>query len=91
MIFNSRRVSFDMKIIDDVIRCTGDGILYVSDFSEDLFEESKDVVASVLSKVDGKAVEDWGIVKTAVRKELGGFLYRMTKRRPMIIVMIVPN
>ena len=47
MIFNSRRVSFDMKIIDDVIRCTGDGILYVSDFSEDLFEESEASVISV--------------------------------------------
>jgi len=66
------------------------GFVYAKD-SEDLFEASKDVVESVLSKVDGKAVEDWSVVKTAVRKELGGYLYRMTKRRPMIIVMIVPN
>ena len=49
MIFNRRRVSFDMKIIDDVIRYTGDGILYISDFSEDLFEDS---TASVISVPD---------------------------------------
>lgn len=47
MIFNDRRVSFDMKIIEDVIRYTGEGILYISDFSEDLFEDSDASVISV--------------------------------------------
>ena len=49
MIFNGRRVCFDMKIIEDVIRYTGDGILYISDFSEDLFEDSTASVISVPS------------------------------------------
>lgn len=40
MIFNGRRLSFDSEIIEDVIRYTGDGILYISDFSEDLFADS---------------------------------------------------
>ena len=47
MIFNERRVSFDRKIIEDVIRYTGDGILYISDFSEDLFEDTEASVICV--------------------------------------------
>ena len=47
MLFGGRRASYDMKIIEDVIRYTGDGILYISDFSEDLFSESEASVISV--------------------------------------------
>ena len=47
MIFNGRRVSFDTEIIEDVIRYKGDGILYISDFSEDLFADSSASVICV--------------------------------------------
>ena len=47
MTFNGRRLSFDTEIIEDVIRYTGDGILYISDFSEDLFADSSASVICV--------------------------------------------
>lgn len=40
MIFNNRRQSRDRALIDDVIDSSDGGILYVSDFSEDLFSTS---------------------------------------------------
>ena len=60
MVFGGRRVSYDMEIIEDVIRYTGDGILYISDFSEDLFSDSS---ASVISVPDPLyAAKDDGFV-----------------------------
>ena len=53
ILFCNRRVSRDIKIIEDIVRYIDDGILYVSDFSEDLFEESD---ASVISVPDPLAV-----------------------------------
>ena len=47
LIFNDRRQSRDPKVIEDVIRTAGDGILYISDFSEDLFSDSDTSVISV--------------------------------------------
>lgn len=49
MLFNKRRQSRDAKVIEDVIRCSDDGLLYISDFSEKLFAES---AASVISVPD---------------------------------------
>ena len=39
MLFNKRRQSRDSKVIEDVVRTVGDGVLYISDFSELLFSE----------------------------------------------------
>lgn len=47
MLFNKRRQSRDSRVIEDVIRTAEDGVLYISDFSEMLFEESEASVISV--------------------------------------------
>ncbi len=47
MLFNKRRQSRDSRVIEDVARTVGDGVLYISDFSEILFEESDASVISV--------------------------------------------
>ena len=47
MMFNKRRQSRDIRVIEDVIRCAEDGVLYVSDYSEALFEDSTASVISV--------------------------------------------
>ena len=58
MLFNKRRQSRDSKLIADVCETVGDGILYVSDFSEMLFSESECSVISIpaplgMAKKDG--------------------------------------
>ena len=58
MLFNKRRQSRDSKLIADVSETVGDGILYVSDFSEMLFSESECSVISIpdplaMAKKDG--------------------------------------
>ena len=47
MMFNKRRQSRDSRVIEDIVRTVDDGVLYISDFSEILFEESDASVISV--------------------------------------------
>ncbi len=47
MLFNKRRQSRDSAVIADIAESVGDGILYVSDFSESLFFDSEISVISV--------------------------------------------
>ena len=47
MTFNSRRQSRDRFVTEDIIKSSGDSLLYISDFSEDLFENSDASVISV--------------------------------------------
>jgi len=47
MLFNKRRQSRDSKVLEDVVKTAGDGIIYISDFSEALFSESDISVISV--------------------------------------------
>ncbi len=52
MLFNKRRQSRDSKVIEDVARTVGEGLLYISDFSEILFAESDASVISVPDPLD---------------------------------------
>lgn len=52
MLFNKRRQSRDSKVIEDVARTVGEGLLYISDFSEVLFAESDASVISVPDPLD---------------------------------------
>ena len=47
MLFNKRRQSRDSCVIADMAESVGDGVLYISDFSEGLFSESEISVISV--------------------------------------------
>lgn len=47
MTFNSRRQSRDMLVTEDILNHAGDHPLYVTDFSEDLFENTDAQLISV--------------------------------------------
>lgn len=64
------------------------GFVYVRE-SEELMEEAKERVKSVLEKCFEKKVTDWSTIKSQVRDVLGKFLYEKTRRRPMIIPIIM--
>lgn len=64
------------------------GFVYVKE-SEELMEEIKSIANQALVKSVSKKGGNWSAIKTSIRDDLNGFLYRKTMRRPMIIPIIV--
>ncbi len=64
------------------------GFVYVRE-SEQLLEEAKTRVKSALDKCAGKGVSEWSSIKAQVRDALGKFLYEKTRRRPMVLPIIM--
>jgi len=64
------------------------GFVYVRE-SEQLLEEAKTRVKSALGKCSGKGVSEWSSIKSQVRDALGKFLYEKTRRRPMVLPIIM--
>ena len=64
------------------------GFVYVKE-SEDLMDEAHTVVEDAMeSALDGQGT-DWNRIKNTIRESLGNFLWRRTKRRPMIMPIIM--
>ncbi len=64
------------------------GFVYVRE-SEDLMEEAKDLVKSTLKDCEENKIKDWVTIKTKVKDTLRLFLYEKTKRKPMILPIIM--
>ena len=64
------------------------GFVYVRE-AEDLMGEAKDKVQTALDKCEETNKTEWSTLKTAIRDSLGRFLYEKTRRRPMIIPIIM--
>lgn len=65
------------------------GFVYVRD-SEDLMEEMRQIaVSSINSCLNGKSRTDWYQIKGRVKDDLSKFILGKTKRKPMIIPMIM--
>ncbi|MBA9086069.1 ribonuclease J [Fontibacillus solani] len=64
------------------------GFVYVRE-SEGLLEEANRIVSSTLEKLMSENVNEWASLKTNVKDALGRFLYEQTRRRPMILPIIM--
>lgn len=64
------------------------GFVYVRE-SEELINEARNVVKAALQKCEDKKITDWNKIKGAVRDALDQFLYEKTKRRPMILPILM--
>lgn len=64
------------------------GFVYVRE-SEELFEEANRIVTQTLTKCIEANIQDWSTLKNNVRDALGRYLYDMTRRRPMILPIIM--
>ncbi|GAB6935704.1 ribonuclease J [Calditerricola yamamurae] len=64
------------------------GFVYVRE-SEELFEEANRIVTQTLSKCIEENIQDWTTLKNNVRDALGRYLYDVTRRRPMILPIIM--
>ncbi len=54
-----------------------------------LVEESIEVVGRTLERTASRNVTDWGELKKAIRRDLSGFLSERTRKRPIILPLIV--
>jgi ribonuclease J len=64
------------------------GFVYVRE-SEGLLEEANKIVSNTLTKLMSENVNEWASLKTNVKEALGRFLYEQTRRRPMILPIIM--
>ncbi len=64
------------------------GFVYVRE-SDQLMEEATRVIEDSLGRLLDKDITDWGKMKSAVKDNLGDYLWKKTKRRPMILPIIM--
>jgi len=64
------------------------GFVYVRE-SENLMDEAREVVATALDKCLSKNSADWGKMKTEIKDSLSDFIWKKTKRNPMILPIIM--
>ena len=64
------------------------GFVYVRE-SEELMTEAKNVVKAAFRDCEDRGVTDWNNMKMSVKDELSGFIYRKTKRSPMILPILM--
>ena len=64
------------------------GFVYVRE-SEDLMDEAREVVEEALDNCLSRNITDWGRIKIMVKDALSDFLWKRTKRSPMILPIIM--
>ncbi len=64
------------------------GFVYVKE-SEELMEELRRVAIEALITCENRNIRDWATIKGEIKGSLSGFLYKKTKRNPMILPVIM--
>jgi ribonuclease J len=64
------------------------GFVYVRE-SDELLDEAREISAQVMDRCLERRVGDWNKMKNAMRDELSDFFWKKTKRRPMILPIIM--
>ncbi len=66
------------------------GFVYVRE-AEELMDEAKRIAAQAMERCLSSGNFDWNSLKNSVRDELGEFIFTRTKRRPMILPIIMQD
>ena len=64
------------------------GFVYVRE-SDELMEEAREVVDDAINNCIDRGISDWGKLKNTTRDVLGEYVWKKTKRRPMIVPIIM--
>ena len=64
------------------------GFVYVKE-SESLMEELREVALEALDACQSRGIGDWATIKSAMKGEMSRYLYKKTKRNPMILPVIM--
>lgn len=63
------------------------GFVHMED-ARALLDEASEVVDEALEALGADVVTDWGAIKKACRRSLGEFVWKRTRRRPMILPLV---
>ncbi len=77
----------DRKIIQGPDTITR-GFVYVKD-SEDLLKEVNHLVKKTVNDLQEENIRQWNVIKKAIKKSVGQYLFTRTKRKPMILPVII--
>ncbi len=64
------------------------GFVYVKE-AENLMEELRSVATGSLEHCQDQKIQDWAAIKTTIKNDLSSYLYKKTKRNPMILPVIM--
>ena len=64
------------------------GFVYVRE-SENLMDDIKQLLRVEIAKFEEKHITDWSTIKSLLREELRDYIYKKTKRDPMILPIIM--
>ncbi len=64
------------------------GFVYVRE-SEELIEESRQVVKEAMDSCQQRNLREWSALKIAMKDQLSSYIYKKTKRNPMILPIIM--
>ena len=64
------------------------GFVYVKE-AEELIRELKMITVETLDQCAAKNIKDWSTIKNTVKTKLSDYLYKKTKRNPMILPVIM--
>ncbi len=64
------------------------GFTYTKD-NDDLIEEASAIAYEVLERMQERGITDWGKIKANLRDSLNEFFWKSTKRRPMILPILM--
>ena len=64
------------------------GFVYVKE-SEGLMEELRKVAVKALEECGAETLNDWAAIKSEIKNAISNFLYKKTKRNPMILPVIM--
>ncbi len=68
--------------------CYYSGMMYAKE-SEELMDELKEVAMEAIDRCHRKRIKDWTAIKSAIKSDISGYLYKTTKRNPMILPVIM--
>ena len=78
--------SYDHKILGDPEIVTR-GFIYVKE-AEEMMDELKRVTIESVEACEAQHITDWTTIKSRVKNNLSGYLYKTTRRSPMILPVI---
>ncbi len=64
------------------------GFVYVRE-SDALMEEARNIIEDGVLNCLDRGISDWGKIKSVIKDSLGEFVWKKTKRRPMILPIIM--
>ncbi len=64
------------------------GFVYVRE-SDELMDEARSLIEEGILNCLDRGISDWGKIKSVIKDSLGDFVWKKTKRRPMILPIIM--